>query len=138
MRHLMRFLRATDGAIALRFAFVAPAVFLLVVGGLDLLSVNRSQDRLQTIAEGAAAAAARTVASNTDLAVARADASAFVAAEMRQWSNAPFYEARYEIVDRGGQQVLRVILHGHRTSFLANMLPPGGWKFVGDSDATPA
>ena len=49
-----RFLRASSGSIPLKFAFVGPAVFLLAVGGVDLLAVNRSQDRLQVIANGAA------------------------------------------------------------------------------------
>ena len=46
-----RFLRASGGSIPLKFAFVGPAVFLLAVGGLDLLGVNRSQERLQIIAD---------------------------------------------------------------------------------------
>lgn len=128
------FLNATGGSIALKFAFVGPAVFLLAVGGIDLLAVNRSQDRLQSIADGAAAAAA---AQALDPADARMRAAAFVAAEMRRWPNAPVYVAKYEMVDRGGRPALRVVLRGHRPSFLANMLPPGGWQLVGDSGATP-
>jgi len=131
------FLRATGGSIALKFAFVGPAVFLLAVGGIDLLAVNRSQDRLQTIADGAAAAGAEALDPAADLAAARARAAAFVAAEMRQWPNAPAFEAKYEIVDQAGGPALRVVLRGHRPSFLANMLPPGGWHLVGDASATP-
>jgi hypothetical protein len=131
------FLRASGGSIALRFAFVGPAVFLLAVGGIDLLSVSRSQDRLQVIADGAAAAGAEALNPTADVAAAQARAAAFVAAEMRRWPNAPAYEARYDIVDRPDQPRLRVVLRGHRPSFLANMLPPGGWYFVGDASATP-
>ena len=133
-----RFLRATGGSVALKFAFVGPAVFLLAVGSVDLLAINRSQDRLQTIADGAAAAGARAHDLTTGAAAARTRAAAFVAAEMRQWPGAPAYEARYEIVDRDGHPALRVFLRGHRPSFLANMLPPGGWHFVGDASATSA
>lgn len=125
------------GSVALRFAFVGPAVFLLAVGGADLLSVNQSQDRLQVIADGAAAAGARALTPEADSAAARGRAAAFVAAEMRRWPDAPAYEARYEIIDRAGRRALRVVLSGHRPSFLANMLPPGGWRFVGDASATP-
>jgi hypothetical protein len=132
-----RFLRASGGSIPLKFAFVGPAVFLLAVGGLDLLAVNRSQERLQTIADGAATAGAEALEPATDAAVARTRAAAFVAAEMQRWPDAPVYEANYEIVDQAGRRALRVVLHGHRPSFLANMLPPGGWHFVGDSSATP-
>lgn len=137
MTGLGRFMRESGGSLALRFAFLGPAVFLLVVGGVDLLAVNRSQSRLQTIADGAAAAGARTLAVETDPTVARDRAASFVAAEMRRWAGAPVYEATYEIVDRAGRPALHVVLSGHRPSFLANMLPPGGWHFVGDASATP-
>jgi hypothetical protein len=129
-------LGGADGSVALKFAFLGPAVFLLAVGGIDLLAVNRSQARLQTIAVGAAAAGADTLANGA--AGARGRAAAYVAAEMRQWPGAPAYQARYEIVDRAGGRALRVVLRGHRPSFLANMLPPGGWHFVGDASAAPA
>jgi hypothetical protein len=132
-----RLLRASGGSIPLKFAFVGPAVFLLAVGGLDLLAVNHSQDRLQIIAGGAAMAGAKALVPSTGAAAARARAAAFVAAEMRRWPDAPIYEANYEIVDQAGRRTLRVVLHGHRPSFLANMLPPGGWHFVGDASATP-
>lgn len=131
-----RFLHASGGSVALKFAFVGPAVFLLATGGIDLVAVTRSQDRLQTIADGAAASGAEALDPATDAAAARARAAAFVAAEMRRWPDAPAYEARYEIVDRSGRRALRVVLRGHRPSFLANMLPPGGWQLVGDASAT--
>ena len=126
------------GSIALKFAFVGPAVFLLAVGGMDLLAVARSQDRLQTVAAGAAAAGARAMNRPTDAAAAQTRAAAFVTAEMSRWQGAPAYEATYEIVDRAGHPALRVVLVGHRPSFLANMLPPGGWHFVGEASARPA
>ncbi len=138
MTGIGQLLRASDGSIALKFAFVGPAVFLLAVGGIDLLAVTRSQDRLQTIADGAAAVGAEALDPAANAAVARVRAAAFVAAEMRRWSDAPVYEAKYEVVDRAGRPALRVVLRGHRPSFLANMLPPGGWRFVGDASATAA
>lgn len=132
-----QFLGSPGRSVALKFAFVGPAVFLLAVGGVDLLAVSRSQDRLQVIADGAAAAGAGTLTQGAE-AAARSRAAAFVAEEMRRWPGAPAYEARYEIVDQPGRRALHVVLRGHRPSFLANMLPPGGWHFVGDASATPA
>ena len=137
MTGIERFLGASGGSIPLKFAFLGPAVFLLAVGGLDLLAVNRSQDRLQIIAKGAATAGAEALQPRTDGGAARRRAAAFVAAEMHRWPDAPNYEADYEIVDQAGRPTVRVVLHGHRPSFLANMLPPGGWRFVGDASATP-
>ncbi|WP_439477997.1 hypothetical protein [Brevundimonas sp.] len=138
MTGIERFLRASSWSIALKFAFLGPAVFLLAVGGIDLMAVNRSQDRLQTIADGAAVAGAEALDPASDAAAARMRAAAFVTAEMLQWPDAPAYEAKYEIVDRAGRRALRVVLRGHRPSFLANMLPPGGWHLVGDANATSA
>jgi hypothetical protein len=133
-----RLLRASGGSTALKFAFVGPVVVVLLFGGTDLLAVTRSQARLQTIADGAAAAGAQALNPAADAAAVRAQAAAFVAAEMSQWPGAPAYEGRYEIIDRAGHRGLRVVLRGHRPSFLANMLPPGGWHFVGEASATPA
>lgn len=132
-----RFVGASRGVIALKFVFIGPAAFLLAIGGMDLIAVTRSQDRLQTIADGAAATGAGALHSTTDAAAARTRAAAFVAAEMHRWPGAPAYEARYDVADRSDQRVFRVVLRGHRPSFLANMLPPGGWYFVGDASATP-
>lgn len=136
MTEVGRFQRATGGSIALKFVFVGPALFLLIVGGIDLLTVSRSHDRLQNIADGAAAAGAQALNPSADVGAARARAAAYVTAEMSRWPNAPAYEARYDIVGRAEQPGLRVVLRGHRPSFLANMLPPGGWHFVGDASAT--
>jgi hypothetical protein len=57
---------------------------------------------------------------------------------MGEWVEAPTYEATYDVLERGGQRAIRVLLRGHRTSFFANMLPPGGWNFVGDATASTA
>lgn len=127
--------RAFNGASALRFAFVAPALFLMAVGAADLLAVTRSQDRLQSIADRAAVAGAELLDPASE-AAARTRAAAFVSAEMREWRGAPAYVAQYEIVDQAGRPALHVVLRGHRPSLLANMLPPGGWRFVGDARAT--
>lgn len=128
----------SSGSAPLKFAFVGPAVFLLAVGGMDLMAVSRSQDRLQSVADGAAAAGAQALNQAAAGTAAQTRAAAFVTAEMSRWQGAPAYEATYEIVDRAGQPTLRVVLIGHRPSFLANMLPPGGWNFVGDASAAPA
>lgn len=133
---LGRFMRETRGSIALKFAFVGPAIFLLGVGAIDLLAVSTAQGRLQSIADAGALAGAPSLALATDGAAARERAAAFVVGEISQWTDAPAYEATYEIVEQGGQRAIRVLLRGHRPSFFANMLPPGGWHFVGDATAS--
>lgn len=131
-----RFMRETRGSIALKFAFIGPAIFLLGVGAIDLLAVSTAQGRLQSIADAGALAGAPSLALAADGSTARERAASFVVGEISQWPDAPEYEGTYEVLDQGGQRAIRVLLRGHRPSFFANMLPPGGWRFVGDATAT--
>lgn len=130
--------RSERGSIALKFAMIGPAVILLGVGGIDLMAVHTAKARLQSIADAAALAGAPALALAADGSAARERADAFVRGQMEEWAEAPTYEASYEILNRGGQRAIRVLLRGHRTSFFANMLPPGGWNFVGDATASTA
>ena len=126
----------TRGNIALGFALVGPAVILLGVGAVDLFAVHTAQGRLQSIADAGALAGAPALALATDGAAARERAASFVVGAMSEWPEAPSYQGAYEVVDQGGQRAIRVLLRGHRPSFFANLLPPGGWNFIGDATAT--
>ena len=126
----------TCGNISLMAALIGPGAILLAVGAIDLLAVSSAQGRLQSIADAGALAGAPHLALATDGAGAKERAAAFVAAQISQWDGAPAYEGAYEIIDQGGQRAIRVLLKGHRPSFFANLLPPGGWNFVGDATAT--
>lgn len=133
-----RFRRAERGTIALKFALIGPAVILLGVGGIDLMAVHSAKNRLQAIADAAALAAAPALALATDGSAARERADAFVKGQMGEWEDAPTYNPTYEVLERGGQRAIRVLLEANRTSFFANMLPPGGWNFNGDATASTA
>jgi hypothetical protein len=61
--------------------------------------------------------------------VARGRAEAFVVAQLSQWAGAPTVVAEYEVIEQDDQRAIQVKLEGHRISFFANMLPPGGWRF---------
>lgn len=135
-RRLGLFRSNTQGNIALSFAFIGPAVILLGVGAIDLFAVHTAQVRLQSIADAGALASAPTLALATDGTAAKARAASFVSGQMSEWADRPDFTATYEIVEQGGQRAIRVLLRGHRQSFFANMLPPGGWHFVGDATAT--
>ena len=126
---LQRLLRETRGSIALNFALAVPAVAMLSVGAIDLLAVMSAKTRLQAIADAAALAAAPALGLAADDAVARGRAEAFVEAQLSQWADAPTVEAAYEVIEQDEQRAIRVRLEGHRISFFANMLPPGGWHF---------
>ncbi|WP_324810747.1 TadE/TadG family type IV pilus assembly protein [Brevundimonas sp.] len=134
---LGRFRRSRDGSIALKFALLGPAVLLVGVGAIDLLAVNAADTRLQAIADSGALAGAPSLALATDGTEARERAASFIDAQMEEWGDeAPTYTATYEIVDRMGQRALRVLLKGHRPSFFASMLPPGGWNFNAEAVAS--
>jgi hypothetical protein len=122
-------LRETRGSIALNFALAVPAVAMLSVGAIDLLAVMSAKTRLQDIADAAALAAAPTLGLAADDAVARGRAEAFVEAQLSQWPDAPTVEAEYDVIEQDDQRAIQVKLGGHRISFFANMLPPGGWHF---------
>jgi len=126
----------TRGNIALMTALIGPGAILLGVGAIDLLAVSTAQSRLQSIADAGALAGAPHLALATDGAGARERAAAFVVAAVSEWDDAPTYTGTYEVIDQGGQRAIRVLLRGHRPSFFANLLPPGGWNFIGDATAT--
>ena len=137
IRGLMRrLLRETRGSIALKFALAVPAIAMLSVGAIDLFAVTAAQTRLQAIADAGALAGAPALALATDGAAARERAASFVAGQLSQWSDAPTVVETYEVVTQGGQRGIRVLLQANRTSFFANMLPPGGWNFKGEATAT--
>lgn len=132
---LQRFLRETRGSIALKFALAFQVLAMLSVGAIDLSAVASSKTRLQDIADAAALAAAPSLSLAADGASARGRAEAFVEGQLSQWSDAPTVVETYEVVTQGEQRGIRVLLRANRQSFFANMLPPGGWNFVGDATA---
>jgi hypothetical protein len=135
---MQRLLRETRGSIALKFALAVPAIALVSVGAIDLFAVTEAQTRLQAIADAGALAGAPALALATDGAAARERSASFVAGQLSEWSDAPTVVQTYEVVTQGGQRGIRVLLQANRQSFFVNMLPPGGWNFVGDATATSA
>lgn len=129
---------ADEGTIALKFALVGPAIIMLGAGGMDLMAVNSAKGRLQAIADAAALAAAPSLSLASDGSTARERADAFVKGQISEWGDAPSYEATYEVLDRGGQRAIRVLIEANRPSFFANLLPPGGWDFIADATASTA
>jgi hypothetical protein len=134
---VQRLFRQTRGSIAIKFALAVPAIAMLSAGAIDLLAVMSAQTRLQAIADAAALAAAPALGLAADGATARGRAEAFVEAELSEWADAPTVEAEYEVIDEGDLRAIQVKLQGHRISFFANMLPPGGWRFQAEATAAP-
>jgi hypothetical protein len=136
-RRVTGFARHEGGQVALIFALGLPALSMVVAGAIDLSRVAGSQDRLQSIADAAALAAAPALSLAADGAAARGRAEAFVEGQLSQWADAPTVVETYEIVTQGEQRGIRVLLQANRQSFFVNLLPPGGWNFVADATAVP-
>lgn len=132
-----RFGRDKRGSIALKAALILPAVLMMGAGAFDLTQVQASKIRLQDIADSAALAAANDLSLATDGSNAKERARAYVASHLGEWGEqAPTVVESYEIVDVDGQRAIQVLLKGHRPSFFASLLPPGGWHFNARSTAT--
>lgn len=132
-----RFGRDSRGSIALKAALILPAVLMMGAGAFDLTQVQGSKIRLQDIADSAALAAANDLSLATDGSNAKERARAYVASHLGDWGEqAPTVVESYEIVDVDGQRAIQVFLKGHRPSFFASLLPPGGWHFNARSTAT--
>ena len=132
-----RFGRDCRGSIALKAALVLPAVLMMGAGAFDLTQVQSSNIRLQDIADAAALAAANDLSLATDGSNAQERARAYVDSHLGEWGEqAPAVEATYEVLDIEGQRAIKVLLRGHRPSFFASLLPPGGWHFNAQSTAT--
>lgn len=129
--------RDSRGSIALKAALILPAVLMMGAGAFDLTQVQGSKIRLQDIADSAALAAANDLSLATDGSNAKERARAYVASHLGEWGEqAPTVVESYEIVDVDGQRAIQVLLKGHRPSFFASLLPPGGWHFNAKSTAT--
>lgn len=132
-----RFVRDSRGSVALKAALILPAVLMMGAGAFDLTQVQASRLRLQDIADSAALAAANDLSLATDGSNARERARAYVDTHLREWGGqAPTVEPVYEVLDVDGQRAIKVRLNGHRPSFFASLLPPGGWHFHAESTAT--
>ncbi|QTN18332.1 pilus assembly protein [Brevundimonas sp. AJA228-03] len=125
------------GSIAVKFALVVPVIATLSAGAIDLMAVSSSRSRLQSIAENAALAGARSLTLAADSVTAEQAAENFVKGEMSEWSTAPTYTAAYSVTETKDGRRLQVRLTGHRPSFFGSLLPPGGWHFSADATASP-
>jgi hypothetical protein len=127
----------TRGSIAQLAAVAIPALALVSIGTVELVAVSGSESRIQSIADAGALEGAHYLGLSVDPAVVRERTASFVEAQFEGWSDAPAYQATYEIVDWNGQSAIKVLLNGNRPSFFSSKLPEGGWKFRGEATAAP-
>lgn len=136
-RALRRFAGDDRGLIALKFALATPVVAGLAIGAAELGFVHADRQRLTEIADGAALAGAVELGLAMDDSGPEGRAQAYVDGHLSEWGNAPDLETDIEVIAlEGGGRAIRVRMDGRRTSFLANMLPPGGWRMHAEAAAT--
>ena len=128
---------STRGSIAQLAAVAVPALSLVSIATVELVAVSASGSRVQSIADAAALEGAQHLSLAVDPKVIKERTASFVEAQFAGWSDAPAYQATYEIVDWNGQNAIRVLLSGNRPSFFSSKLPEGGWKFRGEATAAP-
>lgn len=136
MRCLINLIRrlANDrgGNVITTFALATPVIAILALGGVDLASVSADKQKLQDIADNAALLAAKQLgmADNNGLAERT---KAVIASQLGDLSSRLTYTAT--VTPDTEEGLVQVQLTANRSSFFANMLPPGGWNFTITSNA---
>lgn len=141
MKSLLKWARKvigdSRGSIAIKFALAVPVIALLSSASIDLMAVGSAKSRLQSIADNAALAGARSLTLAADKILAEQRAESFVEGEFSNWSGAPTYTGTYVVTEARDGRSLKVTLTGHRPSFFGSILPPGGWHFAAIATASP-
>lgn len=124
--------RNRKGALAINFALIFVPLSVLACGAIDMASVLNDRQRMQRVADSTALdAAAQLVLSDTSGVASRADA--FAKSQLQSISDRVSLTSS-AVISEDGRSVT-VAIDGHRGSFFANMLPPGGWHLTAKATA---
>ena len=124
-RALERLAGDHSGGVAVLFACALPLIILLVCGAVDLTSVHGDRQKAQDVADAAALMAAKQMGLSDSKGV-NERATAFVRQELSRMNDRFNYKVAAVTAEDGAS--VRVSIDGRRTSFFANLLPPGGWR----------
>lgn len=133
MRGLRRFIRNQAGGTLVMFALAMPAVAMLGCAAVDLASVSSDRSKVQDTVDAAALAAAKQLGVADGNGVTQR-AEAFVREQLKPLDARMTYTV--STVPSQDRASVTVSIAGSRTSFFANMLPPGGWKIANAATAT--
>ena len=117
--------RERRGGTAIIFAVSVPILAVLACAAVDLSSLSSDRSQMQDAADAAALAAARQLGISTQVGI-EARARAFAVSALPAVSERMPLTVTTTIAQDNSQ--LTVSIDGHRASFFANMLPPGGWS----------
>jgi len=130
---LARWLNDRRGGVATIFALSLPVLAVLGCGAIDLAAVNGDRTRSQDVVDAAALMAAKQL-TMSDLTGVSARAKAFVDDGLAPIADRFAYTVTTQKED--GNKGVTVTVEGRRTSFFANLLPPGGWKIHASATAS--
>jgi Flp pilus assembly protein TadG len=129
---LAGFARARGGGLATTTAIAAPAVALLICGGVDLSAVQTVHKNFQDVADATALDAAHQLGISDPVGLTTR-ANQFARQQLEGVTDTS-YTVTTTIVD--DNKAVRVAIDGSRMSFFGNLLPPGGWKIGVSSKAS--
>ncbi|MBS0412009.1 MAG: hypothetical protein JSR86_18970 [Proteobacteria bacterium] len=113
------------GGTAVVFAVAAPTLAILACGTVDLFSLSSDHSAMQDAADAAALDAAKQLGIGTQSGIS-ARAVTFVKSQIPGVvQRVPF---RVSTSFSPDNTQVTVKIDGHRSSFFANLLPPGGWS----------
>jgi hypothetical protein len=115
------------------FAAVLPILLVLGCGAVDLAAVNGDRSAMQDAADATAIAMAKQLGLST-VAGLEARAQAYADAQLGPVARADSITAAVAVSQATSS--VTVTLHGHRSSFFGNLLPPGGWTLSTGATAT--
>ena len=116
--------RDRHGGTAIIFAVAVPILALLTCGTIDLSSLSSDHSAMQDAADATALDAAKQLGIGTNTGIT-ARASQFANAQLTDVAQRVPYTTSTTIAPDNSS--VTVTINGHRSSFFANMLPPGGW-----------
>jgi Flp pilus assembly protein TadG len=133
LKRLIAFLRDAQGGTAMIFALAFPALALLACGSIDLATVNGDRSAMQDAADATALAMAKQLGVSTAAGIS-ARAQDFAAGQLgKVATNDAIVVTTTLSADNSS---VTVTIDGHRNSFFANLLPPGGWKMHAQATAS--
>jgi Flp pilus assembly protein TadG len=128
---LARLWMDTRGGLAVTVAIWLPLAAVLLAGAVDLAAVNALHQSLQDTADAAALDAARQMSVASGPALSQR-VNANIAAQLGSPGNLT-YTVSTAVVTNPAR--VTVTIQANRTSFFANLLPPGGWNFTVSASA---
>jgi hypothetical protein len=116
--------RDTKGALAVNFALIVLPLSVLTCGAVDMASVLNDRQAMQRVADATALdAASQLLLADTSGVPDRA--KAYAASQLTKISDR--VDMTYDAAISNDGKSVTIVIDGHRPSFFANLLPPGGF-----------